>query len=76
MEDGEKERNGRGGKGGGGEEGGTEGWEELRIEERKRRIERSRKNMFSKMAFTNEYTLEKKYHKNVSLHFLKQKYFI
>ena len=69
MEDGEKERKGREGEGGGVEEGGIEGREELRIEERKRRIERTRKNMFSKMAFTNEYTLEKKYHKNLSSHF-------
>ena len=53
-------------------EGQKEGKEELRIKERKMRIERTRKNMFSKMAFTNKYLLEKMYHKNVSLHFLNQ----
>ena len=55
--------------------------EERREDRRKGRIKnrrkekeerKNKKNMFSKMAFTNEYTLEKKYHKNVSLHFLKQ----
>ena len=71
MEDGEKETKGRGWRGRKGGRDRRKGRIKNRRKE-KEDIKKKKKYVF-KMAFTNEYTLEKKYHKNVGLHFLKQK---